>query len=82
MDGPLDRSRQVRQVSDIIGEWGRWQANIAACCISIAIFSAFNNLASAFYAPNVDYYCQDDAPLNSVSKLLFTAEYCAATHKL
>lgn len=45
------------QVSDIIGNWGRWQSNVAICCISSALFSALNGLVSSFYSPPVKFNC-------------------------
>lgn len=49
----------VKQLSDIIGDWGLWQTNIALCCITAAAFSSLNGLASSFYAPTIDFYCSD-----------------------
>src|ERR1700733_5012454 len=63
-------SENVKHVSDVIGEWGKWQRNITFFALSISIFSAFNNLAVSFYAPDVKYYCADndtDIGINFVS---------------
>ncbi|KAI1286803.1 Organic cation transporter protein [Halotydeus destructor] len=49
----------VKQMSDIIGHWGKWQRDIAIFVITCQTFSAFNGLSSAFYAPNVAFTCAD-----------------------
>lgn len=49
----------VKQLSDIIGDWGLWQTNIALCCITSAAFSAYNGLVSSFYSPNIAFSCKD-----------------------
>ena len=43
----------MKHVTDIIGPWGKWHWNIFLCCMSSAIFSAFNNMSSVFYAPTI-----------------------------
>ena len=48
---------EVTQVSDIIGNWGKWQTNVAVCCISAQLFSALNGMVSSFYAPPVNFNC-------------------------
>ncbi|CAG2183164.1 unnamed protein product, partial [Oppiella nova] len=58
------RHRNVRNVSDVVGEWGLWQLNITSFSISISLFSALNNLSVSFYAPNVKYWCSDNTTSN------------------
>ncbi|XP_054158725.1 organic cation transporter protein-like [Oppia nitens] len=50
----------VRQVTDIIGEWGLWQLNIVLFSISCNIFLALNTLSVSFYAPTIKYWCSDN----------------------
>lgn len=51
--------KEFRHVCDMIGDWGWWQINIVTFTLSSAMFSAFNNLASAFYAPTIPFECDD-----------------------
>ncbi|XP_054158732.1 organic cation transporter protein-like [Oppia nitens] len=66
----------VRHVTDIVGEWGRWQLNIALFSISISLFSSLNNLAVTFYAPKVDYWCGDDGATTSANNQSQSIDYC------
>lgn len=83
---PLHRDKEpVRQISDIIGDWGLWQANTAFFVITAAMFSAFNNLASAFYAPaGVAFQCdlvsgQDGRELEQAHKPFVSHETMRAS---
>ncbi|CAG2119725.1 unnamed protein product, partial [Medioppia subpectinata] len=53
------RRKNVRHVSDVVGEWGLWQFNITFFSVSISLFSALNNLSVSFYAPTVKHWCAD-----------------------
>jgi OCT family organic cation transporter-like MFS transporter 4/5 len=50
-------------VSDITGDWGPWQRNIFLFLFFGAMFSAFHGLGLSFYAPDIDYWCADDAKM-------------------
>lgn len=50
---------EVKHVSDIIGDWGLWQSNIAVFCVTVAVFSAFHGMVPNFYQPKIDYQCTD-----------------------
>ncbi len=52
--------KNVKHVSDVVGEWGLWQRNITYFSLSISLFSALNNLSVSFYAPNIQYWCADN----------------------
>ena len=47
----------VKHISEIIGDFGKWQLNIAAFYFTIYILSPFNNFGITFHAPKVDYRC-------------------------
>ena len=49
--------KDVQNVSDIIGDWGRWQRNIFIFFFVGAMFSAWNGLALTFYAPDHSFQC-------------------------
>lgn len=59
-NGGLNSPSEVKHVSDIIGDWGLWQTNIAIFCTSVAIFSSFNGMVPNFYQPRTSYKCIDD----------------------
>lgn len=48
---------QLANVSDIIGDWGRWQKQIFAFFFIGAMFSAWHGLSVSFYAPTADFWC-------------------------
>jgi hypothetical protein len=48
----------VTHVSEIIGNFGKWQLNIAAFYFTIYILSPFNNLGITFHAPKIKYWCE------------------------
>ena len=52
--------KKIKHISDVVGEWGPWQRNITLFTLSSNLFSAFNNLALSFYAPNISYWCSDN----------------------
>ncbi|XP_054158731.1 organic cation transporter protein-like [Oppia nitens] len=56
----MKQTPNVRQVTDIIGEWGLWQLNVVMFSITIQIFLAFQTLAVSFYAPTISYRCTDN----------------------
>ena len=53
-------TNEVKHVSDIIGDWGWWQTNVALFCISVAIFSSFNGMVPNFYQPSTDFECTNE----------------------
>lgn len=53
-------TNEVKHVSDIIGDWGWWQTNVAIFCISVAVFSSFNGMVPNFYQPKTDFICTDE----------------------
>ena len=55
------RSSEIMDVSDITGDWGPWQRNIFLFLFTGAIFSAFHGLGVTFYAPDIEFWCSDDA---------------------
>lgn len=50
----------VAGVADIVGDFGRWQKIVFAFFFTCGIFSAWNGLALAFFAPEVKYWCAAD----------------------
>ncbi|RWS14793.1 hypothetical protein B4U79_04894, partial [Dinothrombium tinctorium] len=68
-------SDSVTHVTDIIGNFGKWQLNICMFCTSMAIFSSFNNLVGPFYAPKINYYCTQ-LKNGSVLNISNTEEVC------
>ena len=47
----------VTGVSDIVGDFGRWQKIVFAFFFTCGAFSAWNSLALSFYAPQVKHWC-------------------------
>lgn len=50
----------VTGVSDIVGDFGRWQQIVFAFFFTCGMFSAWNGLALSFFAPEVKHWCSDD----------------------
>ena len=50
----------VNGVSDIVGDFGRWQKIVFAFFFVCGMFSAWNSLALAFFAPEVKHWCAAD----------------------
>ncbi|RWS14788.1 organic cation transporter protein-like isoform X1 [Dinothrombium tinctorium] len=48
---------QVNSVSEIVGDFGRWQAVLFIFFFIGAAFSAYHSLGLTFYAPNIVYWC-------------------------
>lgn len=44
-------------VSSLIGQFGWWQANIAAFYFIAYVLTTFNNLGISFHAAKTDYHC-------------------------
>ena len=63
--------KSVKNISDIVGEWGLWQKNITFFCVSISLFSALNNLSYSFYAPNITYHCADNTTNQVIIATIF-----------
>ncbi|XP_074603915.1 organic cation transporter protein-like [Brevipalpus obovatus] len=53
-------SEKATSVTDIIGEWGFWQANVFLFCLLNYVLQAFNSLSFYFFAPNINFWCADD----------------------
>lgn len=56
---PVTPNTQVKQVSEIVGEWGLWHTNIALFFTTVCAFSAFNAMVSNFYQPATEFLCND-----------------------
>ncbi|KAI1286802.1 Solute carrier family 22 member 4 [Halotydeus destructor] len=50
---------EVNNVTQIIGEWGKWQQCVAIFATVCHVFTAFYTMASSFYAPNIGFTCED-----------------------
>ena len=58
----ISNEPEVTGVSDIVGDFGRWQKVVFSFFFICGIFSAWNGLALSFYAPDVKYWCEDNDP--------------------
>jgi len=52
---------KVKNLTDIIGEFGRWQMWLTLYVFFIKFGIAFNNMGFPFHAFKVDFWC-DDVP--------------------
>lgn len=67
--------KEIKHVCDMIGDWGWWQINLVTFSISVAMFSAFNNLTSAFYAPTIPFECDTSAIVSYIIHVVKTNNY-------
>lgn len=56
MTPELAGSKKVT-LSSLTGQFGWWQANIAAFYFLAYVLTTFNNLGVSFHAAKTDYYC-------------------------
>lgn len=57
-DNSEDDVDDVRRASDIYGEWGPLQRNVAIFFVMIYIVASFQNHGVIFYLPPIDYHCK------------------------
>lgn len=60
---------QITAVSDIVGDFGPWQRTVFAFFFICGMFSAWNSLAVAFFAPEVKHWCEGNT-IDSSTDLL------------
>ena len=51
--------KSVSAVTDIVGEWGKWQFSFTSFYFIQWIVGALNNIGYTFHAYNNDYWCSD-----------------------
>ena len=52
-------SNEVKQISDIVGEMGKWQLNYIGFYIALRTAFALSNMGYNFHAYNNDFWCSD-----------------------
>ena len=50
---------EVKHISDIVGEWGKWQLELFVYCFLLSSAAAFVNMGYSFHAKSVDFWCSD-----------------------
>ena len=55
---------EFKHVTDIVGEWGKWQFNYSAHLFVIGAVVAINNMGFAFMGYNNKFWCSD-SPLEA-----------------
>ena len=55
---------EVTHASQIYGEWGPYQRNVAIYFFTIYFIAAFQNVGIAFYTPPIDYHCKLTSVVN------------------
>ncbi|XP_023243953.1 organic cation transporter protein-like [Centruroides sculpturatus] len=53
----MENSKDIEDLTDLIGHYGKYQKLLLGLVIYVGIFSAFNNLNLPFLAPKIDYWC-------------------------
>ena len=59
MSKEIEKTKEVKYVADIIGEWGNWQRQLFIYLFILNIIVAFNNMGYSFYAFETDFWCED-----------------------
>ena len=59
LNQPNELESSVQHVTDMIGEFGRWQMWLLVYIFLIDIVSAFNNMGFTFHAYKTDFWCAD-----------------------
>ncbi|CAG2168371.1 unnamed protein product [Oppiella nova] len=54
-----NKKLQVKHITDLIGEWGKWQFLLSAYVFLMSAAAAFINMGYSFHAKGVDYWCSD-----------------------
>ncbi len=57
-DGQDDDLDDVRRASDIYGEWGPLQRNVAIFFVLSYVVASFQNIGVIFYLSPIDYHCK------------------------
>ena len=57
--GQLIPNSDVKHVTDIVGEWGKWQFNFAAHVFILWSIAASNSMGFAFMGYNNKFWCSD-----------------------
>ncbi|KAI1280345.1 hypothetical protein HDE_13644 [Halotydeus destructor] len=48
----------IEHVTDLIGDWGRWQSSLFYFYLTISVFQAFNNLGMPLMSAKTDFRCK------------------------
>ena len=59
MSFEMKKTKEVKHVADIIGEWGNWQRQLFIYMFTLEIIGAFNNMGYSFNAFQTDFWCED-----------------------
>ena len=66
---PGETTDRVEQVCDIIGDWGRWQLNLTAFCITASTFTSLNGLVANFYQAPSDFECTEENFVSNIDRI-------------
>ena len=55
----LKESSQVRHISDIAGEWGKWQRDLTIFVFIIQALNSYNDLSYSFHSYETNFWCND-----------------------
>ena len=59
MSKEIKKTKEVKHVADIIGEWGNYQCQLLIILFIRFIILAFNNMGYSFNAFKTDFWCED-----------------------
>ena len=54
-----NENQSVKHITDIVGEWGKWQRHLVAYCFILWAVAAINNMGYSFHAYDVEFWCSD-----------------------
>mgnify|MGYP007023914409 CR=1 FL=1 len=59
MNFEMKKTKEVKHVADIIGEWGNWRRHFFIYLFIQDIIGSFNNMGYSFNAFETDFWCED-----------------------
>lgn len=68
----VDKSKSddevIQYATDIIGEWGPYQARVVFTLVALCFVGATQNTGIIFYTPNLDFWCKRPPGFENATK--------------
>ena len=59
MSFEMKKTKEVKHVADVIGEWGNWQRQLFIYYFLVDIVNSLSNMGYSFTAFEQDFWCED-----------------------
>lgn len=68
----MDRKKsfEVKCISEIVGEWGKWQRDLTIFVFLMQAINAYNDLSYSFHSYPTDFWCADSQNYRKVMNFI------------